>query len=389
VSNAIPGDNPEVARARERGLPVLLRAELLEVLMRGHRRILVTGTHGKTTTTSMVTVALQAAGLDPSFAIGGAVHDAGTSAHHGTGGLFVAEADEAYRSFLRLVGDCAVVTNVEMDHHDAYADEAALVGAFETFVTRCVRSGPLVLCRDDPGAFRLAGVASAPVLTYGEHPEADLRIRDVVLAQDGTTFGLVDGDDDLGTFRLRVPGRHNVGNAAAAVSAARWAGAGVDAVRDGLAGFAGAQRRFQRLGEVGGVAVVDDYAHHPTELAAVLGAARQAHPGGRVIAVFQPHLYSRTRAFADQFGAALSAADVAVVTDVYGAREQPVPGVTGALIADVVRGRGGDVRFVPGTGDVPDTIARLARPGDVVLTIGAGDITEVGPVILRRLEGRA
>jgi UDP-N-acetylmuramate--alanine ligase len=387
VSNAIPGDNPEVVRARERGIPVLLRAELLELLMRDHRRILVTGTHGKTTTTAMVTVALQAAGLDPSFAIGGAVHDAGTSAHHGAGGVFVAEADEAYRSFLHLTGDCVVVTNVEMDHHDVYDSEAAVAEAFERFVGRASGAGPAVLCRDDPGATQLAAAAPGAVLTYGEHVDADLRITAHTPAPGGSAFRLTEGSADLGTFHLRVLGRHNVRNATAAVAAARWAGADLDAVRSGLAAFSGAQRRFQRIGEAGGVAVVDDYAHHPTEVAAVLDAARQAHPAGRVVAVFQPHLYSRTRAFAPALGQALAAADVVIVTDVYGARETPVPGVTGGLVVDSARARGAEVHYVPGTGDVPDTVAGLARPGDLVLTLGAGDITEAGPVILRRLEG--
>jgi UDP-N-acetylmuramate--alanine ligase len=389
VSNAIPADNPEVARAREAGIPVLLRAELLERLMQGYRRILVTGTHGKTTTTAMVTVALQGAGLDPSFAIGGAVHDAGTSAHHGSGDLFVAEADEAYRSFLHLTGDCAVVTNVEMDHHDAYDTEAAVAEAFAAFVARMSGAGPVVLCRDDPGATRLARVAAGPVLTYGRHPEADLRIAEEDLRPDGSSFRLVDGAADLGVFRIRAVGAHNVLNATAAVVAARWAGVDAEDLRAGLAAFSGAQRRFQRLGEANRVAVVDDYAHHPTEVAAVIAAARQARPEGRVIAVFQPHLYSRTEAFASDFGAALAAADSVLVTDVYGAREQPVPGVTGALVADRVADHGADARFVPSTGDVPEAVAELALEGDLVLTLGAGDITEVGPLILRRLEGRA
>jgi UDP-N-acetylmuramate--alanine ligase len=389
VSNAIPADNPETARARERDIPVLLRAQLLEVLMRGSRRILVSGTHGKTTTTSMVTVALQAAGLDPSFAIGGAVRDAGTSAHHGTGGIFVAEADEAYRSFLHLTGDCAVITNVEMDHHDAFADEGALHAAFEAFLARCSGAGPVVLCRDDPGATRLAAAARGEVVTYGEHADARVRVTDTAFGPDGSTFRVANDGEDLGAFRLRVLGRHNVLNAAAAVAAARWAGASAEALREGLAAFVGAQRRFQRLGDAAGIAVVDDYAHHPSEIAAALDAARQARPAGRVVAVFQPHLYSPTQAFAPGFGAALAAADVVVVTDVYGAREQPVPGVTGSLVAEAARGHGTDTHYVPLISDVPEAVAELARPGDLVLTLGAGDITEIGPVILRRLEGSA
>ncbi len=389
VSNAIPAHNPEVLAARERGLPVLLRADLLAALMRGHRRVLVTGTHGKTTTTAMVTVALQAAALEPSFAIGGTVGDAGTSAHHGSGDIFVAEADEAYRSFLRLTGDCAVVTNVEMEHHDEYEDEDDVAAAFAAFAARCTGAGPIICCRDDPGATRLAATVDQPVLTYGEHDAADLRVRDVVLDAAGSRFTLVDDAGTVGEFRLRVLGRHNVLNAAAAVAAARWAGADPAAIAEGLASFRGAQRRFQRMGMVRGVEVVDDYAHHPTELAAALAAARQGAPEGRVLAVFQPHLYSRTQALAGQLGAALAGADIAVVTDVYGAREQPVPGVTGALVADAAEQHGVETHYVAAIGEVPDAVARLAAAGDVVLTLGAGDITEVGPVILRRLEGLA
>ena len=389
VSSAVRQSNVEIAEAARRGIPVIARAEMLAELMRLRFSIAVAGTHGKTTTTSMVTVALQAAGLDPSFAIGGAVRDAGTSAHHGTGGIFVAEADEAYRSFLHLTGDCAVVTNVEMDHHDVFADEGALHAAFEAFLGRCSGAGPVVLCRDDPGATRLAAVARGEVITYGEHADARLRVTDMAFGREGSTFRVADDAGDLGAFHLRVLGRHNVLNAAAAVAAARWAGASVDALREGLAAFVGAQRRFQRLGEAADVAVTDDYAHHPSEIAAALDAARQARPSGRVVAVFQPHLYSRTQAFARAFGAALADADVVVVTDVYGAREQPVPGVTGGLVAEAARGHGTETHYVPLISDVPETVAELARPGDLVLTLGAGDITEIGPVILRRLEGSA
>lgn len=387
VSTAIPGSNPEVARARADGIPVLLRAQLLERLMAGDRRILVTGTHGKTTTTSMLTVALQGAGLDPSFAIGGTLHESGTSAHHGSGDLFVAEADEAFRSFHHLTADCAVVTNVEMDHHDAYADADDVRAAFEAFLGRASGAGPAILCADDPGASGLAGAARGPVLTYGEAAGADARVSAVRLDADGTVFDLALPDGDAGTFRLRVPGRHNVANAAATVLAARWAGAELEAVRNALAAFSGAQRRFQRIGEAGGVTVVDDYAHHPTEVAAVLSAARQARPAGRLVAVFQPHLYSRTAAFAREFGSALALADVAVVTDVYAAREEPVPGVTGALVADAARAGGVETHYVPAAGELPRALADLAGPGDLVLTLGAGDVTEVGPALLRVLGG--
>jgi UDP-N-acetylmuramate--alanine ligase len=387
VSTAIPDTNPEVARAREAGIPLAVRGELLEALMAGHRRILVTGTHGKTTTTSMVTVALQAAGLDPSFAIGGALDDSGNGAHHGSGGVFVAEADEAYRSFLHLTPDCAVVTNVEMDHHDAYADVGALATAFRRFLAGATGRGPVILCADDPGARALAGI-NGEVITYGEAAGAAARITGVRLVPGRSEFALALPEGGAHEFALRIPGRHNVANAAAAVLAARWAGAGLDVIAAALRAFDGAQRRFHRLGEAGGVTVVDDYAHHPTEVAAVLAAARQQRPDGRVVAVFQPHLYSRTRAFAGAFGRALAASDVVVVSDVFAAREDPVPGVTGALVADAARLAGADTHYVPVAGEVPAIVAGLARPGDLVLTLGAGDITEVGPVLLDLLRVR-
>jgi UDP-N-acetylmuramate--alanine ligase len=388
VSSAVPSANPEIGRAARLGIPTIVRAELLELLLAGSRRLLVTGTHGKTTTTSMATVALQSAGLDPSFAIGGTLHDAGTSAHHGRGDVFVAEADEAYRSFLRLTPDCAVVTNVEMDHHDAYADEAAVATAFRRFLARRTPGAPALVCRDDAGGAALLDDAGPPTVAYGEHPDASLRVAGVELAPDGSAFRLSSGVEDLGRFELRLPGRHNVLNAAAAVGAALWAGADIDAVRAGLAGFHGAQRRFQRLGDAGGVTVVDDYGHHPTEIAATIAAARQTLPHGRLVAVFQPHRYSRTAALGAALGTSLAAADLVVVTDVYPAGEAAVPGVTGALVADAAAAAGADTRFVPSTGDVAETVAALAAEGDLVLTLGAGDITEVGRVLLRLLEGR-
>jgi len=386
-STAVPAANVERVRAGELGLPVLRRPQLLELLLQGRRRVLITGTHGKTTTTAMTTVCLQAAGLDPSFAIGGTVTDAGTSAHDGTGEVFVAEADEAYRSFLSLTPDCAVVLNLELDHHDEYADIQELTDAFVTFLDRRTAGGPAVLCADDPGACGLGERIVAPVLLYGEHPDAALRITDVALEADGSTFRLVEDGEDLGQFSLRVPGRHNVLNATAAAAAALWAGAELEGVRKGLAGFPGAQRRFQRLGVAAGVTVIDDYAHHPTELTATIAAARQTMPAGRVIAAFQPHRYSRTAVLGASLGTALASADLVVVTDVYAAGEAPVPGVTGALVADAARSSGVATHLVPAAGDLPELLAGLARKGDLILTLGAGDITEVGPALLRLLGG--
>ena len=384
VSTAIPDDNPEVRRATELGLPVLRRADLLAALMQDRRSLLIAGTHGKTTTTSMIAVALQAAGMDPSFAIGGTLHGAGTSAHHGSGSVFVAEADESDRSFLAYDPDCAVVTNIELDHPDTFVDLDDVVAAFRQFLDRRTHAAPAVVCLDDPVIAGLVDELRAPVTTYGEHPDADVRVSDVELRTDGASFSVTHFGVDLGEFRIQMPGRHNVANANAAVAAALWAGGAPEAVRDGLMRFAGAQRRFQVIGSAHGVTVVDDYGHHPTELTATLAAARQTHPTGRVVALFQPHRYSRTQALAHDLGQALAGADVVVVTDVYGSGETPVAGVTGELVANAVEGT--EVHYRLALTDAITTVAKLARPGDVILTLGAGDVTESGPVLLSQLE---
>lgn len=387
ASTAIPRGNPELRRADELGLPVLRRAELLAALMADHDQLLIAGTHGKTTTTSMVAVCLQTAGVDPSFAIGGTLHDAGTSAHHGTGPWFVAEADESDSSFLVYEPDVAVVTNVDLDHHDEFADLAAVDDVFLRFLERRRPGATAIVCLDDEGVRRVLPRIAAPVETYGEHPDATLRTVDLTLHPFGGSFGLVHRGEDVGRFEINLPGRHNVANATAAALAAVHAGATWDAVRRGLSMFAGANRRFERLGDAAGVSVVDDYGHHPAELRATLDAARQTAPDGRVIAVFQPHRFSRTAALGAELGAALSGADVVIVTDVYGAGEQPVAGVTGQLVADAASATGVETHYVPSVADVPAHLLDLVCPGDLVLTVGAGDITEVGPVALDRLRG--
>ena len=385
VSSAVPAANPELVRARELGLEVLHRSELLAALMTGRRALLVAGTHGKTTTTSMATVCLQHAGLDPSFAIGGSL-ESGASAHDGTGGVFVAEADESDRSFLSYTPDLAIVTNVELDHHDAYGSLDETLDAFAAFLARRGAGAPAVLCADDAGAMALRARAAGVVVTYGLAADADARIEDVALDPGGSRFTLVHEGVRLGPIVLRVPGLHNVRNAAAAIVAARWAGAPDEGLGGSLADFAGAARRFQRLGERDGVRLIDDYAHHPTEITATLAAARQAYPGARLVAAFQPHRYSRTAALGAELGAALADADVVVVTDVYAAGEAAVPGVDGRLVSAAARAAGAEAHDVASAGDVPAALVRLVRPGDVVLTLGAGDITEAGPVFLRLLE---
>jgi UDP-N-acetylmuramate--alanine ligase len=386
VSTAVPQDNPEVVAARQTGVPVVRRAELLAALMRDRTAVLVAGTHGKTTTTSMLTVALQAAGVDASFAIGGMIHESGTSAHHGADDVFVAEADESDRSFLVFTSDCAIVTNVEVDHHDVYADFDDVLDTFAQFLANRTADGIAVLCADDDGARQLAQRAGDRVITYGEGADADVRMVDVALTADGSSCRLVRDGTELSRLQLRVPGRHNLLNATAAMVTADWLGADPAAAAAGLASFTGAQRRFQRLGTRRGVTVVDDYAHHPTEITATLAAARQTAPAGRLVAVFQPHRYSRTAALAAQLGAALGAADVAVVTDVYAAGEAPVPGVTGQLVAEAAGAAGAQTHFVAAISDIPRAVADLVRDGDLVLTLGAGDITQAGALLLDALD---
>lgn len=410
---AIPVDNPELVAARERGIPLLRRSDVLALLMQDRRAVLLAGTHGKTSTTSMAVVGLQAAGTDPSFAIGGQLNRAGTNAHHGTGDVFVAEADESDASFLSYSPTVAVVTNIEADHLDFYGSEDAYHDVFAEFAGKVVPGGVLVLCLEDSGSAALAErvvageVALADgvtILGYGSsaavaaHPTVPVgaEILEADTAADGGTravvrFPGVDGDVRY-PVSVRTPGRHMLLNGIAAVLSGILVGADPEGVLAGVAGFDGVRRRFEYHGTAGGVEVYDDYAHHPTEVRAVLTAARDkvaARAGatgvpGRVIAVFQPHLYSRTITFADEFAAALSLADAAVVLDIYGAREDPVEGVDSRIITDRMTV---PVVFEPRFSDVPDRVAELVHPGDVVLTVGAGTVTLLADEILHRLGG--
>jgi UDP-N-acetylmuramate--alanine ligase len=386
ASTAIRATNPELVAARLLAIPAIGRAQLLALLMAGRTGIAVAGTHGKTTTTGMVVAILEAAGLDPSFAVGGDFKASGVNAAAGTGPHFVAEADESDGSFLELAPTVAVVTNVEADHLDHWGDLASVQRAFRAFVGRLPPDGTAVLCADDPGAVDLAGAAACPVVTYGFAAAADVRGEVLAIDGGGARFAVVAGGESLGEVALVVPGRHNVANALGAIAAAMAAGAPFAAAVAGLAGFTGAARRYHLRAEAGGITVVDDYAHHPTEVAASLAAARL---GGwkRVVAVFQPHLYSRTRLFADEFGRALAAADLVVVADVYAAREDPEPGVDGALVAGAARRARPDLDCVyePDRTALAPRVAALVQPGDLVLTLGAGDITdladELGPLL--------
>jgi UDP-N-acetylmuramate--alanine ligase len=387
VSTAIRPDNPELVAARERGLRVLPRAVALAAVMAGQRSVAVAGTHGKTSTTSMLTVAVQACGVDASFAIGGTLNESGSNAHAGQGDVFVAEADESDRSFLLLDPYAAIVTNVEADHLDNYGDLAAVEAAFDRFLGTVSPEGFVVLCVDDPGAARLAAVPTpARVRTYGTAEDADLRLVDVEVAGDATSWTAVLAGTELGRVRIRVPGEHMARNSAAALLAGLELGLPAEGLIEGLGRFGGVHRRFEFKGVAGGVRVYDDYAHHPTEVRAQLAAARAVAGDGRLVVVFQPHLYSRTREFADGFGDALGLADEVVVMDVYGAREDPVPGVTGALVADAVPLPPERVLFEPSWSAAAPALAARARPGDLVVTMGAGDVSMVGPEVLAALD---
>ncbi|GAB2588387.1 UDP-N-acetylmuramate--L-alanine ligase [Streptomyces capparidis] len=391
VSSAIRDDNPETRAAAERGVPVVHRADALAALMEGRRALAVAGTHGKTTTTSMLAVSLSSMGLDPSFAIGGDLNEPGSNAHHGTGEIFVAEADESDRSFHRYAPEVAVVLNVELDHHANYASLEEVYESFAAFVDRIVPGGTLVISADNPGARELASRitrADVSVVRVGESADADVRVLRY------TPRGLAGevavalperfGGGEL-TVSVSVPGRHYASNAVAALAAG--AALGVDPHRLGpaLAQYTGVRRRLQLKGVENGVSVIDSYAHHPTEIAADLEAIRENAGEGRVLVVFQPHLFSRTQQLGEEMGHALALADAAVVMDVYPAREDPVPGVTSDIVIRAAAAKGAEVHAAPSMAQVPDTVARLARPGDLVLTMGAGDVTFLGPEILSRL----
>jgi UDP-N-acetylmuramate--alanine ligase len=362
--------------------------------MLGRRTVAVAGTHGKTTTTSMLTTVLRDCGADPSYVIGGILTETGLGADEGSGELFVAEADESDGSFLMLSPEAAIVTCVEADHLDNYAGLAEIETAFAAFAGRIAAGGLLVACADDPGARALAAAARElplRVRTYGESADADYRITTVVPRGMTVSFEVSAGPPaqvaGVATpVRLRVPGRHNALNATAVLATCLELGFPADGVTRGLAAYRGARRRLELKGEADGVRVLDSYAHHPTELAADLAAARDIADGGRVIAIFQPHLFSRTRIFAGELGAALGRADEAFVLDIYAAREDPEPGVTGELVAAAVPG--GRAHFVPDRGAVPGAVAATAKPGDLVLTMGAGDVTALGQPVLDALGTR-
>ncbi len=376
ISDAIHEDNPELAEARARGIPVVRRSQLLAELMAGRRGIAVSGTHGKTTVTAMVGAILAEAGMDPTVVVGGVYPEFGGNARVGRGDWFVAEACEAYESYLDLSPELAVITNIEPDHLDHHGTADHLFASFRQFLARLQPGGCAVLCADRPEVLELAEGLDRQVATYGFAPEAQVRGAEPRAAGLSGRCRLVVEGRDHGELEVGVPGMHNLVNALGATACALRAGAPVEAAKRALAAFRGTERRFEVLGTYRDVTVVDDYAHHPTEIAATIAAARAAFPGRRLVAVFQPHLYSRTRDFADGFAEALRAADVAGLVEIYPAREAPLPGVSIGSIAERMRAAGQDARWELPKKEVASRLLPDLRPGDVVLVMGAGDVTE-------------
>ncbi len=388
VSTAVREDNPEVVEAQRQGLRLLPRSAALESVMQGRRVVAVAGTHGKTTTTSLLTVALQHCAADPSFAIGGELNESGSNAHDGSGDVFVAEADESDGAFLVYSPYGALVTNVEADHLDNYGTEEAYHAAFTAFLDRIDPEGFLIACVDDDGAADLADQArekGISTIGVGESAGADLRAESLSFAGSTSTFTVVDRGRRLGEISLQIPGRHYVLDALAALGAGLRLGYPFADLKRGLEAFSGTRRRMEYKGEVGGIRVYDSYAHHPNEITGDLQAARSVAGDGRVVVAFQPHLVSRTKIFGAQMGQALGAADEVVVMDVYVAREDPEPGVNGQLVASNVPLSSEQVLFEPSWQATPARLVERARPGDVVLTLGAGDVTLVGPEVLELL----
>jgi UDP-N-acetylmuramate--alanine ligase len=387
ISSAVKADNPEVVAARHRKIPVIPRAEMLAELMRLKYAVAVAGSHGKTTTTSMVATVLSAAGLDPTAVVGGKVNVLDSNAKLGNGDLMVVEADESDGSFLRLHPSIAVVTNIDPEHLDYYGSLKALQAAFTDFCNRVPFYGLNVLCLDHPNVQALLPYVEKRFVTYGSAHVADYRLENVRLEGFSTHFRVFRRNEDLGDFSVRMVGAHNALNALAVVAVADELEVPLDKVKEALAGFAGVQRRFTVRGEVNGITVVDDYGHHPEELRATLAGARRAF-GRRIVVAFQPHRYSRTRDLMTDFARAFNDADVLFVTSVYAAGEEPIPHAGGAELAEQVSAFGHrDVTFVERRAGLPEEMVKRLQPGDLVLTLGAGDITQTGPELLERLRG--
>jgi len=387
-SSAIdPEENPETQEAERRRISLIPRAEMLGELIRMKYGVGVAGTHGKTTTTSMAGLVVAEGGFDPTVIVGGKVTDFGSNAITGEGDVIVIEADEYDRTFLRLTPSVAVITNIEEDHLDVYEDLDEIKEAFVQYANSVPFFGAVILCLDDPNVQAIVGDVERRVITYGTTRQAEVRAENV--RRDGlqTRFEVLKDEEHLGEIELQVPGMHNLRNALAAVAVGLELEIEFNAIRDGLASFTGVRRRFDKKGEANDIIVLDDYAHHPTEIRATLDAASQGYPDRRLVAVFQPHMYSRTRDFLDEFARSFFDTDLLVLTDIYGAREEPIEGVSGEGLADRVEEFGHrTVHYVPDKTDLPDRLLELTQPGDVVLMLGAGDIWRHSRTFVERLQ---
>ena len=384
-STAISDSNPERARAAELKIPTLTRAAALAVLMSESKSVAVAGTHGKTTTSSMLAVALQACAADPSFAIGGTITASGSNAHRGTGEIFVAEADESDGSFTEYHPFAAIVTNVDHDHVDYFPTPESVAQAFRDFAATIKSEGFLTYCADDAGAVALASTTkNVQLISYGTSDGADLHIDQIELMTMGSSARAVWNGKTVGHIELQVPGHHNLLNAAGVLATGLKLGFGAAELLTGLATFRGTGRRFELIGTVHGVRVVDDYGHHPTEIQVTLEAARRYAADGRLIVIFQPHRFSRTQAFASAFAAVLDTADRAIVLEVYAASEKPIDGVTSKLITRQMK----NGEYIPNFVEVTDSVIEMAEPGDVIMTLGAGDVSSLAPIIVDGLNRR-
>ena len=384
-STAISASNPERVRAAELKIPILTRAAALAVLMSESKSVAVAGTHGKTTTSSMLAVALQACAADPSFAIGGTITASGSNAHRGTGEIFVAEADESDGSFIEYHPFAAIVTNVEHDHVDFFPTPESVAQAFRDFASTIKAEGFLTYCADDAGSVALAGTTkNVELISYGVSEGADLHIDQIELMTMGSSARAVWNGKTVGHIELQVPGHHNLLNAAGVLATGLKLGFGAAELLTGLGTFRGTGRRFELKGTVHGVRVIDDYGHHPTEIQVTLEAARRYAADGRLIVIFQPHRYSRTQAFASAFAAVLDTADRAIVLEVYAASEKPIDGVTSKLITQHMK----IGEYIPNFVEVTDSVIEMAQPGDVIMTLGAGDVSSLAPIIVDGLNRR-
>lgn len=385
ISSAVKKDNVEVVAAREKQIPVIPRAEMLAELMRLKYGIAIAGAHGKTTTTSMVATVLAAGRIDPTVVIGGKLNSLGTNAKLGQGEFLVAEADESDGSFLKLTPTIAVVTNIDAEHLDYYKDINEIKDAFLAFINKIPFYGVSVLCLDEKHIQALIPFVQKRYQTYGMNSQADYQAKDISLNHLGSRFTVISHGQDLGTFELNVPGVHNINNSLAAIAVARELDVDIEVIRSALREFSGVQRRFQIKGEEQGIMVVDDYGHHPTEIRATLAAAKSGI-GRRVVAVFQPHRYTRTYHLLDEFFTSFNQADGAVIMEVYAAGEQPIAGVSGRAIYEGIKRHGHkEVSFIPDRDEVVNYLIRSLRKGDLLLTLGAGDVWKIGETVLNRL----